>query len=97
MKLDIYKGFSKDFLTNLKEEPLIDLDLSTRLNVLKYDKKLKKKLMAGLLYMDDDDHKWLSYEEFSFIEKNILASIEDDDLEVEIIRNNIYPGVLQFS
>lgn len=39
MKLDIYKGFNKDFLVSIKEEPLIDLDLSIRLNVLKYDKK----------------------------------------------------------
>ena len=37
MKLDIYKGFDKEFLLKIDKEPLVSLEISQRLNVLIYD------------------------------------------------------------
>ena len=42
MKLVVYKGFNKEFLESLAEEPLLDISISKRQNVLKYTKSIKK-------------------------------------------------------
>lgn len=39
MKLVVYKGFDEEFLSNVKEEPLVDGAIATKLDVLKFDKK----------------------------------------------------------
>lgn len=91
MKLDIYKGFNEKFLLNICEDPLISLDLSQRLNVLEYDKKIKKLLNLGLLSMEEDDHNWITYEEYSLIRMQVESMIDDDELEVKIIKNNLFP------
>ena len=39
MKLVVYKGFNEEFLSMVKEEPLVDGTIATKLNVLKFDKK----------------------------------------------------------
>lgn len=40
MKLVVYKGFNEEFLSMVKEEPLVDgRTIATKLNVLKFDKK----------------------------------------------------------
>lgn len=91
MRLDIYKGFNKEFLSNIKEEALIFLELSKRLNVLEYDKNIRRKLNLELLQMEEDDHKWITYEEYSLIRTQIESAINDDGLKVRIIKNNIYP------
>lgn len=39
MKLVVYKGFDEEFLSMVKEEPLVDGTIATKLNVLKFDKK----------------------------------------------------------
>ena len=90
MKLDIYKGFDEEFLFTINEDSLIYLELSQRLNVLQYDKKIKKLLIMGLLSMEEDDHNWITYEEFSLIRLQVESMI-DDELEVRIIKNNLYP------
>ena len=35
MKLVVYKGFNEEFLSMVKEEPLVDGTIATKLNVLK--------------------------------------------------------------
>ena len=91
MKLDIYKGFDKEFLLKIDKEPLVSLEISQRLNVLKYDKKIRKTLQLGLLSMEEDDHNWITYEEYSLIRTQVESMIDDDELEVTIIKNNLYP------
>lgn len=91
MKLDIYKGFDKEFLLKIDKEPLVSLEISQRLNVLKYDKKIRKTLQLGLLSMEEDDHNWITYEEYSLIRTQVESMIDDDELEVTVIKNNLYP------
>lgn len=91
MKLDIYKGFNKEFLLSIKEEPLLFLNIDKKLNVFEYDRKLRKLLLSKLYMMDDDSHYWMTYEEYSFIKSEVESSIENDNLIVTIIKNNIYP------
>lgn len=91
MKLDIYKGFDDDFLSKVSDDPLFSLDLSKRRNVLNYDNKLRKSLLIQLLSTNSDDHYWITYEEYSFIRTQIDDMIANDELEVTIIKNNLYP------
>ena len=41
--------------------------------------------------MEDDDERWISYEEFSHIKDRVKLSITDYDLEVTLYINNQYP------
>lgn len=91
MKLTIYKGFDENFLKGLQYEPLVDNNVENKLNVLLFDKKTIKKLAVSLLDMDEDDEKWITYEEFSIIKNRVDDQIDDFDLEVTICKNNIYP------
>lgn len=49
MKLVVYKGFNEEFLSMVKEEPLVDGTIATKLNVLKFDKKTRKQLDMALI------------------------------------------------
>lgn len=91
VKLDIYKGFNEEFLLKINEDSLISVDISQRLNVLNYDKKTRKSLIMGLLAMEEEDHNWITYEEFSLIRVQVESMIDDEELEVRIIKNNLYP------
>ena len=78
-------------IQKIDKEPLVSLEISQRLNVLKYDKKIRKKLQLGLLSMEEDDHNWITYEEYSLIRTQVESMIDDDELEVTVIKNNLYP------
>jgi len=41
MKLIIYKGFDDGFLSKIDFTPLIEGDVNSKLNVLKFDKNIK--------------------------------------------------------
>lgn len=92
MKLVVYKGFDKQFFDELRNvQPLIEMDISIKKNVLNYDKTLKRKLASALDSMDDADVRWITYEEYSFIKDRIDIAVKDYDLEVLIYINNLFP------
>ncbi len=91
MKLIIYKGFDKEFLKGIKYKPLVENDISERVNVIKFDKKHKKALTIAIMSLEENDEKWLTYEEYAFIKSSIDDAVRDDGLKIVIYRNNLYP------
>ena len=91
MKLTVYKGFNTDFLSSVSDEPLLRSSIIDKKNVLNYDRRFRKKLDIALLSLDDDDEVWITYEEYSLIKNRIDDAIDDDGLELTILKNNIYP------
>ena len=91
MKINVYKGFIKEELDKLQEPPIIDIPLSERINVLKYDKKLRKKIDLAIMSLEDDETRWMTYDEYAFVRERMELHIEEDDLEVCIYRNNLLP------
>lgn len=97
MKLIIYKGFDKDFLVSIDKNPLVDGKLEDKLNVLKFEKRLRKKLDMALLSLDEDEEVWATYEEYSLIKNRVDDAIQEDGLKLEIFRNNMFPDCYPLS
>ena len=57
MKIIVYKGFAKDFLNSVDEEPLVKGSIEKKKNVTHFDKKMRKQLSAALLELDEDEQK----------------------------------------
>ena len=94
MELKIYKGFPLDFLQTLDlNDALVPSNLRDKVNVLIFDKKAKKKLDAALVMLDDDDCKWITYEEYSLIEDRIVSCVNDYGLKATVIVNNLIADV----
>ena len=91
MKLIIYKGFDTKFLENVEYKPLIEMSIAERKNVLHFDKKIRKQLDIALLSLKEDDCVWITYEEYSLFQKRVDDAIVEDDLQVVIFKNNLYP------
>ncbi len=91
MKLIIYKGFSIDFLSEIKETPLVDTEIREKVNVLKFDKKTRKMLDMALLSLEESESIWATYEEYTLIKNRVDDAIEEDGLELVIFTNNMYP------
>ncbi|MBQ4060352.1 MAG: DEAD/DEAH box helicase [Lachnospiraceae bacterium] len=91
MKLIIYKGFGIDFLEKVDGIQLVDNDIQSKLDVLHYDKKIRKKLDMALLSLEDDAEVWATYEEYTLVKNRVDDAIEEDGLQLEIFRNNLYP------
>lgn len=91
MKLIVYKGFDKTFLEHIDERPLVENDVSEKKNVLRFDKKTRKKLDMALLNLEEDDTSWVTYEEYTLIKNRVDDAIAEDGLKLIIYRNNLYP------
>ena len=91
MKLIVYKGFNSDFLVSVNVEPLIKNDYKRKRDVLNFDKNYKKQLDIALISLQDDESAWITYEEFSLIKNRVEDAVEEDGLELIILRNNLYP------
>ena len=91
MKLVVYKGFDENFLSEVNQEPLVEGSLAAKLDVLKFDKKTRKKLDMALLSMEEDDEVWITYSEYTLIKNRVDDAIEEDGLEIVIFTNNLYP------
>lgn len=98
MKLTVYKGFAKDFLSKINGEALVNTSLEEKINVFSLDKTYRKKLEIALIGLDDDSEAWVTYEEYTLIKTRVDDAIKEDSLKVSIIRNNLYPDYypLQF-
>ena len=94
MVLTIYKGFDREFLKEMdQDEALIPGTLESKLNVLLFDNKVRKKLDAALTLMDENDQKWITYEEYSLIKDRVQLNIQEYDLRVEVVVNNLMADV----
>ncbi len=94
MELKIYKGFNLEFLKKLDiSEALIENNISEKINVLLFEKQYRKKLDVSLAMLDDEDIKWMTYEEFSLVKDNIITKVKDYELKVNIIVNNLLADV----
>lgn len=91
MKLTVYKGFDNTFLENIQEQPLVEGEISTKTNVFLFDNVTRKKLTKALISLDEGDSVWITYEEYSLINKWIENAIEEYGLTLIIYRNNLYP------
>lgn len=91
MKLVVYKGFNEEFLSMVKEEPLVDGTIATKLNVLEFDKKTRKQLDMALISLEESDEVWVTYSEYTLIKNRVDDAIEEDGLELIIFTNNLYP------
>lgn len=91
MKLKIYKGFDITFLGELDEKPLVEGSMTSKVDVLSFDKKTRKKLERELLDLEDMDVVWITYQEYTLIKTRVDEAITEDGLEIIIYRNNLYP------
>lgn len=91
MKLKIYKGFETSFLEKLDETPLIEGNVASKVDVLSFDKKTRKKLERELLDLEEPDVVWITYQEYSLIKGRVDEAVAEDGLEVVIYRNNLFP------
>ena len=91
MRLIVYKGFDKEFLSGLDISPLVEGDLSSKKEVLNFDKQTKKKLDIALISLDDDEEAWITYEEYTLVKNRIEDAVEEEGLKVVVFRNNLYP------
>ncbi len=100
MELKIYKGFSVKYLMNLnKTDALIQNEISDKINVLLFDKAYRKKLDIALAMLEEEDSKWMTYEEYSLIKDNIATNIVEYGLKAQLVINNLYADVypIEFS
>lgn len=79
MKLVVYKGFNEEFLSMVKEEPLVDGTIATKLNVLKFDKKTRKQLDMALISLEESDEVWVTYSEYTLIKKGWMMQLKRMD------------------
>lgn len=91
MKIQIYKGFDDNFLSEIGDAPLLQGVVNEKQDVLLFDRKYRKQLERALLDMDEDDTRWVTYEEYTLIKTRIDDAMELDDLHLEVIQNNLYP------
>ena len=91
MKLKIYKGFDIAFLEELDIRPLVEGDTISKIDVLSFDKKTRKKLERELIDLEDSDEVWITYQEYSLIKSRVEEAVAEDGLEVVFYRNNLYP------
>ena len=91
MILTVYKGFSVEFLEGIEGTPLLDNDITSKLNVLAFDKKYRKQLDMSLLSLEEDDDVWATYEEYSLIKNRVDDAMNEDGLQLVIFTNNLLP------
>ncbi len=84
MKLKIYKGFDIAFLEELDDRPLVEGDSTSKIDVLSFDKKTRKKLERELIDLEDSDEVWITYQEYSLIKSRVEEAVVEDGLEVVI-------------
>ena len=95
LKLDVYKGFNDEFYNSISTSPLIDIEVGDKLDVRKFDKNFSNILQIAII-QGEGEH-WITYEEYSFVKTFIEQRCLDGELEVRIIRNNIYPEIYPIS
>lgn len=91
MELFIYKGFGVDFLKAINDKPLVESTIENKIDVRCFDVKTRKKIDANLVLMEDDEIRWLTYEEYTLIKDRVALAIKDYGLKVTCFVNNIYP------
>lgn len=92
MKLLVYKGFSKDFLLNIKEKPLAENNIENKKRVLYFNDDLRRQMRLSLFSLGKNSEIWVTYEEFAFIKDEIDLAVKNDGLKIIVYVNNLLPG-----
>ena len=93
MKLKIFKGFNKDFLSKLDCEPLYESPIEMKFNIFKLDDIYKDELEENLILKKNSDVLWVTYEEYELIYEMVNVRASSGKITVEVINNNIYPEI----
>ena len=93
MKLKIFKGFNKDFLSKLDYEPLYESPIEMKFNIFKLDDVYKDELEENLILKKSSDVLWVTYEEYELIYEMVNVRASSGKITVEVINNNIYPEI----
>ena len=86
MKLTVYKGFDRVFLSAITDKPLVDCPVENKLNIFAFDKAYRKALEIALISLEDNDEAWITYEECTFIKSRIEDAVKEDSLKGNILR-----------
>ena len=78
MNLIVYKGFSLNFLEGIEEKPLVETEVSDKVDIMSFDRRTRKRLNMALIEMDENDTVWITYEEYSLIKAQIDEAIKED-------------------
>ena len=97
MELLVYKGFDEAFLSLLTDRPLVENDIYKKINVLQFDKSFRRQLQRALLYLEEGDKAWITYEEYALIKRYVDNAMDVDGLQVTIYINNLYPDYYPIS
>ena len=94
MKIIVYKGFGAEFLSGLNEKPLTAFTNAEKLDPLFLAGKTRKMKLAlyGWLEQNDCD-AYITYEEFSLIQNDIISEKESGNLDIEFVQNNYFPSL----
>ena len=94
MKITIYKGFNAEFFSGLNEKPLTTFTNTEKLDPLFLVKKIRKIKLALLDWLEENDGDvYITYEEFSFIQNDVISEKENSGLEIEFVQNNYFPSL----
>lgn len=93
MKLKIFKGFNKDFLSKLEYEPLYESSIEIKTDIFRLDDKYKDELEDNLVLKKNRDVLWITYEEYELIYEMVNVIASSRKIIVEVINNNIYPEI----
>ena len=91
MQLIIFKGFGQEFLADKMDTALLSTTVKEKTDILAFTKSMRKQLNMALIQMEDNDEKWITYEEYSLIKNQVADAIKEDNLKVILYRNNLYP------
>ncbi len=91
MKINVYKGFPQSYLEKIRELPLVDSSCVEKVNVPAFDRKYRKSIDIAVLSLEDEDVRWMTYEEYAFAHDRIDLTVTEENLEVCIYRNNLLP------
>ena len=93
MKLKIFKGFNKEFLSKLDCEPLYESPIEMKFIIFKLDDIYKDELEENLILKKNSDVLWVTYEEYELIYEMVNVRASSGKITVEVINNNIYPEI----
>ena len=93
MRLKVFKGFDKIFLSELEYEPLYESSIDIKTDVFKLNDDYKDELEEILFSKKNKDILWITYEEYELIYEMVNVRANSGKIIVEIINNNIYPEI----
>lgn len=94
MELLVYKGFDEKTLEKLDIKPLIENEIKNKFDIFNLNEEYEEDIELNILQKRNNKEKyWITYEEFTLGYDYFILRAKDGKLSIEIIDNNIYPGI----